>query len=351
LDFHIILSMIKRCVKSFSLLFFVYGFSFGQADRLNLELEPEGGVNRLAIVYYKIRFTGEQRARLQNRELEFIYTVNPQGNADLEDVKGIADRDILDSLYNRNPYLPQFIFPQGLSSQRNSIYFMKLSYPDYSFTRFVRYKRLRLNDFESIETKGRWDMIFGGMVNQFAGSSSEYLSTGGGMKIGFSYAGEKGYGANLNMSFYGNELKKDYPLTTTRAQNRTPPTLLIGIGLQKSFEQKEKSGWELQLELSYAIQNVTPRLTNNDNDWVQFKGFSPGIVINYFKQLGNKKVSDYYGNPVLISHNLNFHAGPRVLVYNFKEANGVMLEIGISYRMGIHPIHSYRLKESSFYQD
>jgi hypothetical protein len=69
-----------------------------------------------------------------------------------------------------------------------------------------------------------------------------------------------------------------------------------------------------------------------------------------FAQLGNKKVSDYYGRPVLLSHNLNFHTGFRSLFYDVKVANGLMIEVGISYRMGIHPIQSYRFKEDYFWR-
>lgn len=63
---------------------------------------------------------------------------------------------------------------------------MEMQFPTYTPTNnVIRYKRLQLTDFEFVETGGRWDMIIGGMVNQFEGSAGEYSQTGGGMKIGF----------------------------------------------------------------------------------------------------------------------------------------------------------------------
>lgn len=152
------------------------------------------------------------------------------------------------------------------------------------------------------------------------------------------------------MSFYGNGLKKNYPIATTRAQNTSPPTLLLGVGFNKLFARKETSAWEAQLDLSYAIQNVTPRLATTDKDWVQFKGFSPGVTINYFMQLGKSKISDYYGHPMLLNHNLCFHVGTRPLFYDMKEANGILVEMGIAYRMGLFSIKSYKLKEDYFWK-
>ncbi len=234
-----------------------------------------------------------------------------------------------------------------------SIYFMQLVFPTYKLTnrqfsifQGIAYNEAELEDFEYIRKSGsRFDMLTGGMINQFFGEPGNYLNFGGGMKIDLTYTDKKKYLYGLNMSFYGNKLKQDYPLTTTREQNTAPPTLLLGLILGKWFERIN-----IQAEISSAIQNVTERLGDSDNDWVQLKGWSPGIVINYPIVLGKEKPMYYYGSPVLLGHSLNVHLGIRAINFSLSEASGMMAEFGISYRMMINSIREYKLKDEFFKQ-
>ena len=71
---------------------------YGQVDSLNSVPGPKDGVNKLALQFLKINFTAAQRELLEGITLEFIFYVDSTGKATLEDVNGINDRAIFDSL-------------------------------------------------------------------------------------------------------------------------------------------------------------------------------------------------------------------------------------------------------------
>ena len=164
------------------------------------------------------------------------------------------------------------------------------------------------------------------------------------MKTEVMMVGKKGFGGGILMSFYGNKLKQAYPIDSERDQNSAPPTLLLGFGLNKTMLKKERREANVQLELNYAVQNVTPRLNESDEDWTQLHGFSPGIVGNYLIQFGKNKSYYYYGRPAVYSHYFNVHGAVRPVFFNLKQASGIMLEAGLSYRLGCHTVDEYRLK-------
>ena len=160
------------------------------------------------------------------------------------------------------------------------------------------------------------------------------------MKIDFGYAGKNDVIYGLNMSFYGNKLKKEYPINSTREQLTAPPTLLARLIIGKWFDR-----FNVQGELNIGVQNITEKLGDNDTGWVQLKGWSPGIVLNYPIKLGKSKPLYYYGAPTLLENNLNIHLGIRYLKLSIKEATGLMAELGVSYRMAIKGINEYKFKD------
>ncbi|HEY4650633.1 MAG TPA: hypothetical protein VIG72_04420, partial [Pontibacter sp.] len=311
-----------------------------------------GGVAQLALTYYKIDFTKEQRQLLQGLGIELIYAIDPQGVPTLEKVNGITDEAILDSLRSATSRLPAFT-PRRVAGERESaLYFLQLHFPEYSISETVlttqqvtTYRQIRPEDVAYIHKSGeRLDVLFGGAANTFIWKPGEYLATGGGMKVELMYTGKRGIGGGMVMSFYGNKLKQDYPLSVQRELNAAPPTLFIGLGASKILKTSERSEFQVQAELSYAVQNVTPKLDGNDKDWVQLRGISPAVVANYSVKLGKDKISFYYGAPAVYNHYLSLHAGVRPVFFNLKEATGVMVDVGISYRLASHFVDEYRLK-------
>ncbi len=345
----------KRKSPPFSIIAFAISLLLsagGYAQKEASGPEPIGGISKLALEYYKINFTPEQRKLLHDRELEFIYFIDTAGNPGLEKINGVSDQSILDSLQNVTGRLPRFHPYTADGIPENAIYFMKIKFPGYEevsvrtlYYNTLPFKRLRMEDFEYIHKSGnRFDILIGGVVNTFAGRMGDYLSSGGGMKMDLLFVGSGNMGAGLNMTMYGNKLLQNYPINSKREQNSAPPIMLLGLSLNKALQKKERSEFNLQLELCYAIQNVTPRLDANDREWTQLRGFSPGIVCNYFFQLGNNKVDCSYGNPSIATHNINFHGAIRPVFLNLREATGIMAELGISYRLGNHFIDDFRLK-------
>lgn len=314
--------------------------------------EPKGGINKLALEYYKINFTKEQRKTLEGIELEFMYLIDEQGIPTLQKINGVDDQAVLDSLYQITSRLPGF-YPRKIDDEIvSSIYFLKFQFPAYRVTENSlvfqnghRYWEAKYEDFEYIRRSGeRIDLMIGGMTNFFLGNPAHYLYPGGGMKMDLMYSGKKGIGGGLVMGFYGNKFKQNYPINSTRNQNPAPPTMLIGVAGSKIIWKQERKEFNLQAELNLAIQNITPRLSEADQDWVQLNGVSPGMVGNYLIQLGKNRTSYSYGSPAIIHHYLNFYGSVRPVLFNLKAATGVMLDVGIAYRMGIHAVDEYRLK-------
>lgn len=317
-------------------------------DSVNQEVSPKGGINNLAVKYYGIDFNKEQRLLLKDQEVEFIFQIDERGNPNLSEVNGINNIAIIDSLKNKTRNIENFNPRIRNGVAEPSIYFMQLVFPTYKMTkssfellRGSAYNEARLEDFEYIKKLNtRFDLIIGGMANQFIGKPANHLGFGGGMKIDMSFTDKKKYLYGLNMSFYGNKLKKEYPLNTNREQFSAPPTLLVGAIFGKWFNRIN-----IQSEFNVAIQNITEKIGDNDPEWIQLKGWSPGIVVNYPIKLGRENPMYYYGSPTLFLNNLNLHFGLRYLFLSINEASGLMAELGISYRMTLKGVKEYKLKD------
>jgi len=320
-------------------------------DSLNQEVSPKGGVNALAIKYYGINFTKEQRLALKDKEIEFIFHIDEYGNPTLSEINGINNPAIIDSLRNKTNEIEPFNPRIRNGTSEPSIYFMQLIFPTYKMTksRFgllqgAAYNEAKLEDFEYITPANtRLDMTIGGVLNQFIGDPAKHLRLGGGMKVDISITGKKSYIYGLNMSFYGNKLKTDYPLNTTREQFTTPPTLLVGAVFGKWFNKIS-----IQSELNIAVQNITEKIGDNDPEWVQLKGWSPGVVVNYPINLGKPNPMYYYGRPALFENNLNLHLGLRYLFLSIPQASGIMAEFGLSYRMTLKGVKAYKLNDEFY---
>lgn len=330
------------CVVPFSLV--------AQVDSVNHGPEPIGGIAKLAVQYFKIDFTKEQRKLLEEYELELIFMVDAQGNGELEKVNGIVDQTIIDSLMHRSKRVAKFE-PQVMDGKAiPSIYFMTLQFPQYGpsqrLNQFDRnlYKKPTIDDFEYVTIGSRWDILIGGVYNQFLARPADYLGPGGGMKIDILFGGAKDFKAGMLMSFYGNGSKQDYPISTPRPQENAPPTMIIGLATNHRLWQEEKRELSLQIEVGYAIQNLVTK-TDSDDDFVQLRGWSPGVVGNYTLQLGKGRVTSHYLEPVILTHHLNFHVALRYIALDLKEATGPMFELGLAYRMRYNFIKEYKLKD------
>lgn len=317
-------------------------------DSLNQEVAPKGGLQELAVRYFGIDFTKEQREQIEGVEIEMVFLIDENGKPTLSEVNGTTDQAIKDSLRLKTAQIDPF-YPRirnGIAEP--TIYFLKLTFPSHQDTEYVYFRQqvsvfnaAEIKDFEYIKESGsRFDMTLGGVVNKFFGSPSNHLGIGGGMKIDIGYAGKNNLNYGMNMSFYGNKLTREYPLSTTREQFNAPPTLLLGLVFGKWFDRISIQG-----ELNFAVQNVTENKGRNDPEWVQLRGWSPGLVIHYPVKLGSSNTAYFYGSPTLLENNLNFHFGFRYIKLSLTEATGFMAEFGVSYRLTIRGVNEYKLRE------
>ncbi|RIJ41931.1 hypothetical protein [Pontibacter oryzae] len=314
---------------------------------------PIGGVSKAVLPFYKIDFSPAQRELLQGQSVELLFLVNTTGTATLEDIKGTSDSAIRDSLRQAAATMPEFYPSMAGNKKVEALYFLQFELPTYTQARLVQpslhplfFIQHAYEDYEYIHKSGkRLDILMGAAANAFAGKPAEYLSPGGGIKMDIMYTGAKGYGGGMVMSIYGNQLKKPYHINSAREQTSAPPTFLLGVGINKILKQQERNELQSQLELTYAGQNIVPKEDTHDEDWVQLQGFSPGLVLHYLIKLGKDKTSFYYTQPAIVNHSLNLHSAVRPLFLNLKEASGVMLELGVSYRFTTHLVDEYRLKQ------
>lgn len=200
-------------------------------------------------------------------------------------------------------------------------------------------EKVRLDEFEHIKVSGhRLDLLFGGIGNQFVGQPAQHLSPGGGVSMGMGYAGKNGLIFGLNLNVFANKLKMEFPVTTQRAQLQVPPSVWTNFVFGKWVDKLN-----VQAEFGFGAQNITERLNDNDPDWIQLTGWSPGIVVNYPIQMGKPYVKDYYGSPALVTNYLNLSAGVRYMDMSIQSASGVMFELGLGYRFAWKGISEWKL--------
>lgn len=332
-----------NCLLLCSLVF------YGQtANTIHQEVGPKGGLNKLALLYYGIEFTKEHRKEIEGVEIEFVFEVDETGKAQLAELNGVANSIIEDSLMSKNKEMIEFLPSIKDGIAQSAFYFMKLTLPSYQETEIVRgwwmadaYREAKLEDFAVLKKSNRrFDILFGGAVNQFIGSPSNYLKIGGGIKMDLTYANQNQYYYGLLMAAYFNGRKKDYSISSTREQFSSVPSIVMGAIIGKWYDK-----FGLQAELSFAAQNITEKLNDSDKDWVQFRGFSPALVLNYPMRFGKDKPYYYYGSPALYSNYMNLHLGVRHWFLSEKEASGLMLEFGLAYRLVVHGINEYQFRK------
>jgi hypothetical protein len=306
--------------------------------------EPQGGIERLSLNFLKIDFTPAQREVLRNRPLEFIFFVDTTGFATLEDVNGVEDAAIMDSLMQKRN-LPMFTPHIVDGKKRDGLFFMELQFPSYESTFYPttsQHEHGNIDDLEFELSGNSFHFLMGGVVNSFSGRPSQYLNTGGGFKLDVLWQTRRKFGYGLAMAAYGNKAAEYYPVTTDRKLDKVPTTFVIGVILSREFEVTEKNSFIAQFELAYAGQTISSRENANDEEYIQLDGFSPGIVVNYFVRLGKERFQQSNNYPVISSYHLNLHGAIRPLLLNLKAARGLMFEVGISYRLKASVLSSYR---------
>jgi len=318
---------------------------------MTIETRPRDGVNQLALAYYKIQFESDQRVMLSGTPLELIYSIGVDGTPTLALVNGIDDQAIIDSLIITTNKLPNFQPAISLGLPQEAIYFLRLQFPSYDSDQFYnqndvfKFVNSSIDNFENIDYTGeRIDILFGLATNIYSGKISEHLSMGGGMKIDMLYQGRKGYGIGFGMSIFGNKLIEEYDVPATTKQSSGPAMMFLTLFGTKTLSDVNGKVLLIQLEASYSIQNVISK-EDSQEDFTQFKGFSPGLQIHYFVPLGKQKPAASYVRPTINQSQLNFHLGIRPVMLDHYQAKGWMYELGVALRWTSRVVKRYRLKQ------
>jgi hypothetical protein len=311
------------------------------------DVSPAGGIEELAIKFYQIEFSPEQRTSLKDIEVEFVFQVDALGNSRLAAINGVSDKAILDSLYahGKENLLFNPRIEKGVAV--SSLYFLMLTFPTYQRSQNTFgllhnkvYRKIEIDDFEYVKmTNQRFDILYSGAANQFLGRPARYSKFGGGMKVELIYTNKHAVSCGIQMNAYGNRKRRDYPLNSDRVQNNAPVTTSIGVVVGKWIKE-----FNFQFEMNWAVKNITPRLNEFDNEWVQLRGWNPSVIVHYALNLGKPKPFVTFGEPEMVVHNLNLHAGLRYFRFDLKAATGLMAEIGVGYRFATLRIQEYRLK-------
>jgi len=169
------------------------------------------------------------------------------------------------------------------------------------------------------------EILVGGSVNWLSGGAGEHLGIGGGFKADVLGIMQRHSGIGFTFGIYANPLKKKFNLATERNQEDVIPTIFTGIAFTNRVFKFEKSEFTAQLELNIAFQNIVSSTTDNSDDYIQFTGFSPGIMFNYL--VGGEKSK----NPLKKNY-LNLYVGIRPLFFDYAAASGTMFEVGIAWR-------------------
>lgn len=318
---------------------------FAQQDSFRLA-KPVKGEQALAIKVLGIEFTQAQRDSLDGKSIELIYIVDIMGVGQLTEINGVKDKAIQDSIFNANA--PFLLFESEIfnGEPRESIYFLKIFFPKY-YKRFNQpviidrfsFNMLKMENFDSLTlSKTSSGMVFGGIMNQFVGSMSDYLGLGGGMKIDFYYR-SKNLIAGLNMNVYGTKRKKDFPINSIRPQGKYPSMIIIGPSL--GFH---KSRWSFTMEVDFCRMNLVYSTDTNTKDGFSTDGWSPGLILAYRLPIFQDKPLYYYNSPYVLTQNIQFSLAIRKFFVDLPEASGTMLELGICYDLNYRSIKSFKLK-------
>lgn len=335
-------AIMKRWLLIF--LFFCVSSAFlkAQQDTTYTPSEPVGGIEMLALAFYDIEFTGEQRKVLSQKPLEYFFYVSDAGVARLESVNGINNSAILDSLYSFRENLPPFTPATRGGVAVQSLYSMQMTFPDYDVA-FVNFGsrpvgKYRLADFDTLAVDHNYfQMLIGGYACGFTGTANDFLKTGGGLKFEVLGFGSKQMYYGMNMAFNGNKQKKPYFVDDERDQNEVPPTLFLGVTVGRFVDN-----FLVQLDANIVVQNIVSVDTNSEEDPVQFWGFSPGLIVNYPIPIASRINISYLGQ-FQTNHYINLHAGYRSLFMDDNQGLGGMWEVGVSYRIGTRQLKYFKL--------
>jgi hypothetical protein len=334
-------------MKIIFILFITSFFTFhiaAQADSIS-KIGPKNGLNVLALKYFGIKFSKQQRNKIKDLEIEMIYLIDKEGKPELKEVNGVIAQDIIDSLYSKTTELSNFYSRIVNNAKVDYIYSIKLTFPRYVMNELDMINPMnnripKISDFEYItKSKSRFDTDFNIVLSNYLGSIHQHFGIGGGMNMSMTYTSKKStiYGINMSVNF--NKLESFLPNIPQNLQSNSVNSIFLGITLGKWYEK-----FNLQFQLNYYSMIFPIKKDKNSEPIPIFKGISSGFTFNYPIHIFKDEFSYFFGSPVISSHYINFFVGIRPL-FNIQDiGSGVLCELGVGYKLGCFGIQDFKLK-------
>ncbi len=325
----------------------------GQVGTSITEARPEGGIEKLAGIYHRIRFSSVQQKNLSHGGLGLLFKVSSKGEATLFRVwygHG-ARQDVLDSLYSRNDSLPPFV-PKLVDGVAHPSFFSINLKSAESFEhvpeqelRLSRYKLVPKSDdiaFYEVASRDLWAKVELA-ANAFTGNVHQYLHPGIGVhvEVGIPRA-RVDHDWIIGLDNFFNRRAAELPLDTDRAQRNTVHSMVYNVGY--AF-LKGKSRWTPGL--SAMVSHLARRSEGERDVFDSRYGF--GLTYTrlfpfskeYFSFDEGPSVSRYHLS--LSFRSSYFFPGSEVF------GSGLMFSLNFGIARSGHTIKNYRFKDS-FYE-
>ncbi len=330
----------------------LFSSAFGQEERNVTEALPNGGVERLAAIYHRIQLSEAQKGLLSIGEIQLLFKVSRQGEAQLYKTQGVWNKAVMDSLFSRNDSLPSFEPRMTNGFSESSFYALGLRFPD-GFTCIpqseIEYDvfdiKISIDDLEFVERGGRaMSFSFGAAGSVLNDDYSKYY--------------DPGYGFYIEMAIHRKKIPHAFVLRTGFLfhQISTPPPIEPGRELADPMSH-------LITDVGYAFfmrnNSFTPYLSSirsytshSEEDEKSLQEIRYGIGFAYTRNLPIIKEKFIYGieGPVLIERGVSVTLRP---TYYFVGSDlferGAMFSLLIGYYSGSQRVTDYRFKES-FYE-
>lgn len=324
-----------------------------QLDTTFTQAKPIGGLNRLALVYYDIEFTPDQRKLLENVDVELIFSISDAGVPSLESVNGVTNRALIDSIFAQTPELPRFIPEMRGGIPKQTLFFMQFQFPTYQAnvqefrvpSPFYQQK-IEKDEFKVLDETGRGlEFVIHGIFTNHFGNADKYLKPGGGVHMGFEFVAANKLYYGFGFEMFGNKAAEKMIVTDSLPYSKAPFSATIGFYMGKWFDN-----FSVQAEVNYGSISVIPSDVENDIDGTSFQGFSPGIFVNYpiIPKNRRERVTIQGANAYINRFSFNLRGGFRGFIMDNTEANSIMIEVGVGIRFGSYFIKRYRLKDSYY---
>lgn len=322
-----------------------------QHERDVIEARPVGGIEALADVYNRIHFTDVQKRQLQRPDVELLFKVSRQGEAELHRTEEIWDEGVRDSLYSRNDSLPRFEPKMENGFSVPSFYALRttiqdglihLSEVEILFPSFGIQPTSR--DIQELE-RGKRDISLGQGIgaNAFAGGLGKILNPGFSLYLDARFPRMKHHHDwVIGMEIMFNQRIGEFALDPELEQVELVSSIALNAGYSLRVGE---------FDLTPALGFMGSGLANGENDDIYEIRYGVGFAVSrtifslreqFFSRIQGPSFRQR--NVILAIRSNYYFAGSDIL------GTGAMFDLCLKYSIGWQSLNSYRFKDSFYEQ-